>query len=483
MTQSTTRAGRLLPVLAWVVAAALGAPAQGQAQVRTAEPAQQQSALADSLGGVYVGPQADYVRRIGEKMATAGGLGGKCTFTLINSEVINAFAAPPGCSIFVTRGLLSILNSEAELAGVLGHEVGHVARRHFARQRNTQLLTGLAAVLVGAVAKSDQIGQLAGQAAQLGALSYSRGQEYESDTFATQTLPGAGYPREGISNALAALQRQDAYAAAAMGATPSNATPVWARTHPLTTTRIQRAATEAGKAGPVKGPLAINEAAYLSQMDGLLYGDDPAQGFVRGTAFLHPDLRIAFDAPRGFRLTNGASAVSISGPGGLRGDFTAAKLGNARLEDHAGQALRTILGQAVAEIGPPQRTTINGLDTVAQTARATSQGQPVDLTVVAYATGGDNAYRFTVLAPAGQTATFDPLFRSFRRISEGEAGRIPALRIQVVTARRGDTSEELAARMTSGGDKLALFRMINNLAPGEALAPGRQVKLVVDQRR
>jgi predicted Zn-dependent protease len=107
----------------------------------------------------------------------------------------------------------------------------------------------------------------------------------------------------------------------------------------------------------------------------------------------------------------------------------------------------------------------------------------VDLTVVAYAMGGDSAYRFTVLAPAGQTAAFDPLFKSFRRISDGEAGRIPALRIQVVTARRGDTSEELAARMTSGGDKLALFRMINNLAPGEALAPGRQVKLVVDQRR
>lgn len=471
----------------WLAACALTAllaagPALAQSSASDPQ-RQQQATLADSMGGVYAGPQADYVRRIGEKMATAGGLGGKCTFTLVNSEVINAFAAPPGCSIFVTRGLLSILNSEAELAGVLGHEVGHVARKHFARQRNTQLLTGLAAVLVGAVAKSDQIGQLAGQAAQLGALSYSRSQEYESDTFATQTLPAAGYPREGISNALAALQRQDAYAAAALGTTPSNATPVWARTHPLTTTRIQRAAKEAGKAGAVAGPLAINEAAYLAAMNGLLYGDDPAQGFVRGTAFTHPELRIAFDAPRGFRLTNGASAVLIAGPGGLRGEFTGGRLGNARLEEHAGQALRTILGQAVAEIGPPQRTTINGLDAVAQTARTTSQGQPVDLTVVAYAMGGDSVYRFTVLAPAGQTATFDPLFKSFRRISEGEAGRLTALRLQVVTVRRGDTSEELAARMTSTGDKLALFRMINNVAPGEALTPGRQVKLVVDQRR
>lgn len=472
---------KLAPLLVLALAGAVTVPAQ--AQLRTSEQdRQQQAKFVDSMGGAYVGPQSAYVTRIGEKMAVAGGLGGRCTFTLINSEIINAFAAPPGCSIYVTRGLLSILNTEAELAGVLGHEVGHVARKHFARQRNQQVLTGLAAVLVGAVAKSDEIGQLAGKAAQLGTLSYSRSQEYEADAFATQNLPAAGYPREGISNALAALQRQDEYSARAAGGN-SNATPVWARTHPLTTVRIQRAGKVSGAAAPVTGPLNVNEAAYLAAMDGLLYGDDPAQGFVRGGSFVHPGLKLAFDAPSGFRLTNGASAVGISGPTGYRGDFTGARLNGARLEDHAREALRIILGQAQAEYGSPQRSRINGIDAVALTARATSQGQPVDLTVVAYDVGGESAYRFTALAPAGQSAAFDPLFRSFRRITDADTSRFGTQQLAVVTVRNGDTVESLAGRMSASGDRPALFRMLNNIGPGEALSPGRRVKLVVEPRR
>ena len=477
----TGRAGGFASVAVAALLMSWAAPAMAQSRASDQE-RQQQTRILDSLGGAYTGPQAAYVTRIGEKMATAGGLGGRCTFTLVNSEVINAFAAPPGCNVYVTRGLLSILNTEAELAGVLGHEVGHVARRHFARQRNQQVLTGLAAVLVGAVAKSEEVGQLASKAAQLGTLSYSRSQEYEADTFATLNLPIAGYPQDGISNALAALQRQDAYATRAAGTSGANAIPIWARTHPLTATRIRRAGKAPANATPVTGNLSVNEAAYLSAMDGLLYGDDPTQGFVRGSAFVHPGLRIAFDAPRGFSLTNGASAVGIAGPGGYRGDFTSGRLGGARLEAHAGEALRTILGQAAAEVGSPQRTTINEIDTVVLTARATSQGQPVDLTVVAYGVGGDSVYRFTALAPAGQMAAFDPLFRSFRRITDGEAGRFGAQRIALATVRNGDTSEALAARMSVSGDKLALFRMLNNLRPGEIPAPGRRVKLVVEPR-
>lgn len=472
---------RLAPVVVLALAAGLAAPAL--AQLRSSEQErQQQAAFVNSMGGLYAGPQAAYVARIGEKMAVAGGLGGRCTFTLVNSEIINAFAAPPGCNIYVTRGLLSVLNSEAELAGVLGHEVGHVARKHFARQRNQQVLTGLAAVLVGAVAKSEEIGQLAGKAAQLGTLSYSRSQEYESDAFATLTLPTAGYPREGISSALAALQRQDEYAARVSGL-GAGATPVWARSHPLTAARIQRAGKLSGTAPPVTGPLNVNEASYLAAMDGLLYGDDPAQGFVRGAAFVHPGLKLAFDAPSGFRLTNGATAVGISGPAGYRGDFTGARLNGARLEDHARDALRAVLGQAQAEYSAPQKSRINGLDAVALTARATSQGQPVDLTVVAYDVGGESAYRFTALAPAGQTAVYDPLFRSFRRITDADTSRLGARQLSIATVRSGDTVETLAARMSVDADKVALFRMLNNVAPGEALAPGRRVKLVVEPRR
>jgi predicted Zn-dependent protease len=137
------------------------------------------------------------VSRIGERMAQAAGLGGRCTFTIVDTEEINAFTAPPGCYVYVTRGLLAVLNSEAELAAVLGHELGHVAANHAHKQQNQETIGGLAAVLVGAATKSDLAGAVARRAAKLGALSYSRGQEYEADTLAMRYLPQAGYAPRG----------------------------------------------------------------------------------------------------------------------------------------------------------------------------------------------------------------------------------------------------------------------------------------------
>ena len=473
-------AGPGLMLAALLTATAPAALAQTSAA--TAE-RQQQAKVLDSLGGAYSGPQAAYVARIGETVAAAGGLAGRCTFTLVNSEVVNAFAAPPGCHIYVTRGLLSILNSEAELAGVLGHEVGHVARRHATRQRNQQVLTGLAAVLVGAVAKSDEIGQIAGQVAQLSTLGYSRSQEYEADAYSTQILPAAGYPADSILRTLAALQREDDYVGRTAGSAKPEAIPVWARTHPLTTDRIRRAGKAAG--GATATPRAepgVKDGAYLSALDGMLYGEDPTQGYVRAGAFVHPGLRIAFEAPRGFSLANGAAAVGIAGPGGLRGEFSGGGPTGGKLETFAADALRGVLGQATADVGPRQRLTVNGLETVVVSARASSQGQPVDVTVAAYAVG-DSGYRFVTVAPAGQTGTFDPMFRSFRRLTDADLSRYGALRIEVVTVRKGDTSESLAARMAGSDAPLDLFRMLNDLAPGETPTPGRQVKLVVEPRR
>ena len=481
MMQRSVRNGSLAGALAVSLLGLAVSPALAQAG-RGDKERQQQAQILDSFGGAFAGPQQAYVARIGEKMAVAAGMGGRCTFTLVNSEVINAFAAPPGCYVYVTRGLLSILNSEAELAGVLGHEVGHVTAKHATRQRNTQVLSGLAAVLVGAVTKSDQLGQIAGQAAQLGVLSYSRGQEYESDSLAVKYLPAAGYPSTGISRALAALQRQDEYAARAAGAMGGKAIPVWARTHPLTGDRIARAGKAAAAGAVPTGVQPPTEAAFLAAVDGLVYGDDPAQGFVRGSAFAHPGLRIAFDAPRGFNLSNGPSAVGINGPNGLRGQFSRGRL-NGPIEDYAAAVLRATLGQSAANIGQTRRTTIGGLEAAMVSARASSSNQAVDVSVVAYNLGGDAAYHFVTMAPAGQGPMFDTMYASFRRLTDAEAAQYLPRKIEVVTVRSDDTSETLSARMAGDSGKLELFQMLNAIRPGEALAPGRKVKLVTEPRR
>lgn len=473
--------GSMAVALATSLLAMSGAPAFAQA-VKGDKERQQQAQILDSFGGAYSGPQQAYVARIGEKMAVAAGMGGRCTFTLVNSDVINAFAAPPGCYVYVTRGMLGILNSEAELAGVLGHEVGHVTAKHATRQRNTQVLSGLAAVLVGAVTKSDQLAQLAGQAAQLGVLSYSRGQEYEADSLAVKYLPPASYPATGITKALAALQRQDEFAARAAGAGAGRTIPVWARTHPLTGDRIARARKAAAAGAVPTGVQLTNEAVFLAAVDGLIYGDDPQQGFVRGSAFAHPGLRIAFDAPRGFNLSNGASAVGINGPNGLQGQFAGGRI-NGRTEDYATSVLRAALGQSSANIGQPLRTTIGGLEAAMVTARAASNNQAVDVTVVAYNLGAGSAYHFVTVAPAGQGAAFDTLYASFRRLTDAEAARYLPRKIEVVTVRSGDTSESLSTRMAGDSGKLELFQMLNDIRPGEALAAGRKVKLVTEARK
>jgi len=449
----------------------------------TAQPAREHREMIAELGGVYLGPQADYVQRIGERMAQAAGMRRDCIFTVVDSEVVNAFTAPPGCYVYVTRGLLGLVNSEAELAAVLGHELGHVAANHAVRQQNTETMTSLAAVLVGVATKSDLAGKVAGRVAKLGSLSYSRSQEYEADSLALNYLPAAGYTPDGLTRVLGDLQREGAFSAREAGRPDSNAAP-WMSTHPLTSDRIKRASALAARS-PAREGLIVEQEGLLRQLDGLPYGDasaSAARGHVDGSSFVHRELGLRFDAPRGFRIAEQADTVQISGPRLTLAEFALGRATDRQLETYASELLRTVVKSGRYEAGQPQRTRINGLDAVILPARATSGGQPVDLTVVAYAAGGDTAYSFIAMTPAGQASVFDPMFDSLRRLPDGEGTtRAPSggRRILVVEVRSGDTAESLAQRMAPGGDRLGRFLMLNALEPGEPLRPGSKVKLIV----
>jgi len=427
------------------------------------------------FGGAVEGPLATYVAGVGERTAAAAGVGGRCTFSVVNSDVPNAFAIP-GCYIYITRGLLAIMNSEDELASVLGHEVGHVVADHSARRQNTATLTTLGALLAGVVTGSGDIAQMAGQAGQIYALSYSRDQEFESDDLGVRYLATNGYNAYAAADMLQALGTNDALSARVSNRTAS-ATPAWARSHPLSADRVTRASAQAAAAGASRETPPERVAPYFAAIRGMIYGDDPEQGFVNGRTFAHPIMRIAFDAPEGFTLTNTPAAVQIGGTNG-RAMFSGGALGQNGLEAYAANVLRQTLGQAQAQVGRATASSTNGIETVTLPARAQNQqGQVLDVTVTAYRVG-DRAYHFVALTPSGGGAVFTQMLRSMRTLSTQEAASLRARQIEIVDVRSGDTAARLAQRMAFSDFQLERFLALNGLEQGASLRAGQQVKLI-----
>ncbi|HEX8364322.1 MAG TPA: M48 family metalloprotease [Allosphingosinicella sp.] len=434
--------------------------------------------LLAEFGGAHDAPEAAYVRALGERVAAAADLAGQCTFTLVNSDVVNAFAVP-GCYIYVTRGMMAVINSEAELAAVLGHELGHIVAAHSRRQQRRSLLRGLGVAAVELVTGSERLTELAGAAAGFFTLRYSRRQEYEADDLGIGYLAAAGFDPHAAGDMLAALGRQEEFQARTRAHDAARSIPEWARTHPLAGNRVERAAETARATGIADEARPENEARYLGEVDGLLYGDDPAQGFVLGRRFAHPVMRIGFEAPPGFTLTNSPQAIRIEGPDGARGEFAGARLPAGGLEAYADALLRQLLGKAAAEIGAGERTQINDVPALIVPAMVRTQEGAVALIVAAFAGEDGSAFHFVLATPPTPEAraALDPLIRSFRLLSPAEAATLRPLYLRTVTVAPGENAAVLAARMASE-HPLDHFLMLNGLPGPEALRPGARVKIV-----
>jgi predicted Zn-dependent protease len=445
-----------------------------------AQGAQAHPQLLREYGGADTGPQAAYVRRVGQRIAVQSGLSNAqsdFTVTLLNSPVDNAFAVPGGY-VYVTRNLLALMNDEAELASVMGHEVGHVAARHSRARNNTATAVGIGTSLLGALLGNSTLGQLAtrgvGTVAQLGVLSYSRGQETQADSLGVKYLVSAGYDPLSASSMLASLAAQNTLDARIGG--KSGGPPTILSSHPDPQGRVARTAQEARATGYVKG--VRNRDAFLAAIDGMIYGDDPAQGIVDGQTFRHPGLRVAFTAPTGFAMSNGTDAVTMTGQGGQASFSGGALTGD--LDSYVRSVFKSIAPNSNIETGGARRFQVNGIDAASATAGANTQSGPVDVTVIAYAADAKTAYHFMLVTAQGSgTGPFQSLVDSFRRLSASEAAAIKPQRIKVVTVGRADTLATLAARMAYPTMQLERFRVLNALTPDAALRPGQKIKLVV----
>jgi predicted Zn-dependent protease len=255
----------------------------------------------------------------------------------------------------------------------------------------------------------------------------------------------------------------------------TRALPAWASTHPDPAARIREAAARAQAVGGTDLPR--NRDAFLAAIDGMLYGDSPSQGIIDGRDFLHPELKLAFTIPQGFRMTNSARAVTITGPD-TQAQFSTARY-SGDLQSYVRSVLQSLAGDnASVPAGNVQTTNVNGLPAAYTQVRANSGNSQVDVTVFAYSLRG-NAYHFVVLTPAGSgLGAASAMVQSFRNLSSAEAARARPRYMRVVTVKAGDTPASLSERMAFDTAKLDRFLVLNGMARSDTLQAGQKVKLV-----
>jgi predicted Zn-dependent protease len=397
--------------------------------------------------------------------------------TMLNSQSINAFALPTG-QLYVTRGLVALANDESELASVLAHEMGHVIAHHAAIREEQAKQAALVGRVVSDVITDPEVGALTLAKSKLALASFSRTQEFEADAIGIGIAAHAGYDPYGAVRFLTSMEHNSELKPPLSAHAIDPHAPDFLSSHPATPERVSNAVANArqysgpGTTGAVFGR---DKEAYLTGINGIVFGEDPSEGLVRGRRFLHPRLGFTFTAPEGFALDNTTQAVL----GARHGGGQALRFDVVRVPSE--QTLAGYLTSGWIEnidAGTVEDVTINGFPG----ATAAAKGDQWDFRLNAIRFGSD-VYRF-IFATKRRTAETDRVFResvgTFRRMSLAEIEDAKPLRLQVVTVGPGDTVEKLATRMAVVDHQVERFRVLNGLEPGDRLKSGSEVKIVVE---
>ena len=438
--------------------------------------------LVASYGGAYDDPELkSLIQQVVERLVAASERPDlKYRVTVLNSPAINAFALPDG-SLYVTRGLLSLANDTSELASVLSHEMAHVIARHATIREDQVKQAVLVSRVISDVVNDPDLGALAMQKSRMSLASFSRGQELEADAIGVGISARAGFDPYGASRFLTDMGRQAELRATGIGSVSLSATPDmdFLSSHPATPERISIAIANAREYAAIPGA-SSNKAerdrnAYLSAIDGMVYGDDPKEGFVRGRKFFHPKLGFTFVAPEGFTLENTSQAVLGATPSGTE----ALRLDAVRVpaDQSLGQYLASGWIDGV-EVNSVESLSVNGFTA----ATAVARGEQWSFRMFAIRFGSD-VYRL-IFAARTLTPELDKQFRAaadtFRRVASDEADTVKPLRLRVVSAGLTDTPEKLAGRMQVPDRPLERFLILNGLDRDAKLRYGEKVKIVAE---
>ncbi len=395
------------------------------------------------------------------------------TFRVLDDPTVNAFAVPGGF-IYVTRGILVHMNSEAELVTVLGHEVGHVTARHSAAQMSKQQVASVG--MMAGMVLAPELAQYA-QAAQQGLgmlfLQFGRDDERQSDELALRYMLRSGHDPREAPQMFTMLSRISA-------ASPAGKVPAWASSHPDPEDR--RGSMERAVAAIPAESLGrtINREGYLQQIDGLVYGNNPRDGFFRNNVFLHPELQLSIDFPSGWQVQNQRQrviAVTEEQDGVLQVQIE----GQAATPEAAVRAFY----QQNQLAGNPQARQINGLPAAAGEFQAKTEDGNVVAGAVAFIAYRGAIYRILGFAPQQRWGAYGSAvvrtIQSFRPLTDPSILRVQPRRVTVVTLPRAMTVAEFASAYPGpvGVKELAL---LNNVDEGARFAAGERVKRVVGER-
>lgn len=422
------------------------------------------------VGPAYDSPALQaYVDRVGQKVVTAAALPGAYRFAVLDQPLANAHAVPG--YVFVTRGLLAILEDEAELAAAIGHELGHLVQRHAAQRARVRKDMLDAAVAAATTSGSVTVGRSVANAGLLALRRYSRDQELEADKLALTYITKAGYRGSAMEALIRRLRSQSQLESKVMGEAPDvGDRPSASSTHPAPIERLEALSSLPDNAAPG----VSNQKEYFAAIDGMSVDDSPSEGFVRGTSFLHPTLRLAFTAPPDYFVFNESDGVLAVGRDRSLLFFSCTTdQVPGRLDDWMRNKLKPTptdiqsieIGGAEAAIGARPRGSDTGL-AQARYVIIRHDERICYFNLMSEGPGQDREIRLLVNAA-----------RSFRPLSVAEAAALRPYRLRIVSP-AGSTPAQLAARMPYQSLRMDRLLVLNAAETPADLTRRSEIKVV-----
>ncbi|MBK8567971.1 MAG: M48 family metalloprotease [Saprospiraceae bacterium] len=389
-------------------------------------------------------------------------------FRILDTPVVNAFAVPGGY-VYFTRGIMAHFNNEAEFAGVLGHEIGHVTARHSAQQQSQQILAQIG--FIGAMIASEKFrnySDVAETGLGLLFLKFGRNHEMESDKLGVEYSTKIGYDAHEMANFFQTIQRIQEKEGVSI--------PNFLSTHPDPGDRYNRVHQLATKeqAKTSKSNLKVNRDKYLKMIDGLTYGEDPQQGYVEGNVFYHPQMKFQFPTPSGWQTVNSSSQVQIAPKDGKAAIIFSLAQGKS-----LAQAKQAAISADSLKVIDSQNIKVNGNDAIAMVADLNKQVRLL-LYLIEY---NGVIYKFAGLAETANynsfEGKFETCFKGFKSLTDQSKINVYADKLKIVTvAKDGSLSDVLKAN-NQASNKMEELAILNGMQLKDKVSKGTLIKTLV----